>query len=517
MANLQRSIVLAVKEETTAGTPVVPSAGTDFIPLKVGASMTAAQEELTNDEIQNNLGQPKSLTGKETPSGTHGIYLKASETAGQAPEYGIMVESCLGAKSTAGAEYDTVAGSTTTVLNVDTGEGASYEVGEAVLVQDGTNGYSIRNVKSISNDALTLNYALANAPASGVNLGQAVLYKPATTSIPTFTAWMYRSSGAAIEMMAGCKTSSMSMTLTAGQQAEAEFSYEGTGYYFNPVVISSSNKYIDLTDDGGTIVITLTEGVYKDPIELATHITTVGTAACAASGGDDFSCTYSSSTGKFTIATTTGTLFSILWKTGTHGADNADDHVGTTLGFSDAADDTGALTYTSDLAINMDPADATNIVTQSALTPTYDGADNVVVKSAELFVGSSSDNTCIKASNLTITVDTPSVDADSICSASGLFEKVASTRTVTLTATTILDQYDAAQFNRFYNNTTTQAMVNIGPKSSGDWVKGKCVNMYLGNCTVTGHAVGGDDFVTLELTLKGFITSSLEDFYFNLI
>lgn len=507
MANLQKATVFAIKEETTVGTPVSPAAAGDFIPLKTGFSLSPNLEELTSDEISNNLGQTKSYVGKETPSGSHGIYLKHSEVEGTAPEYGLLIESALGGKETAGAEYNTVAGSTASVVNVDTGEGASYSVGEALLLKDGTNGYSIRNISSISTDALSVNFNLGTAPGVGVELGKSILYYPTTTGHPTFTSWMYRANSACIEMMAGCKTSSMSMNFTAGQQAECDFSYEGTAYYFNPIVITATNKFIDITDDSGTVLVTLTEAVYKDPIEFAAHVDSVASAALLASGGDDFSCTYDSSTGKFTMATTTGTLMSILWKTGTKGADNTDTHVGTTMGYSDAADDTGALSYTSDSALSY----------VAGYTPSYDNADNVIVKSAELLIGDASDNVCRKASNVSISIDTPSVDSDSICSASGLYEKVASGRSVTMTASIILAAHEAHIYNKFLNATTTQAMLNIGPKSGNNWVAGKCVNIYFGNATISTFATGGDDFVTMEISVKGFITSTLQDVYINFI
>lgn len=513
MANLQKATVMAIKEETTAGTPVVPSAGSDFIPLRAGFSVAPNLEEIASDEISNNLGSTKSYTGKESPSGSHPIYLKASETAGQAPEYGLMIESLLGDKSVASTEYPTVSSSTTSLLKVNTGIGANFEVGECVMIKDGTNGYSMRNIASISGDDLTLNFKVTAAPASGVNLGKAVLYKPATTGIPTFTSWIYRSSGAAIEMVAGCRTSNMTMDLTAGQQAAATFAYEGTAYYFNPIVITASNKYLDFTDDAGTTVAILTPGVYKDPIEFAAHVQAVGQAAATASGGDDFLCSYSSTTGKFTISTTTGTLLTLKWSTGANTANT----VGRIMGYVVTSDDSAALTYTSDNAISMAPTSATNIVTQSALTPSYDDADSIIVKSAELFIGDATDNFCRKASNVSINIDSPSVDADSICSTTGLFEKIPSARTVTVTGTMILSQYDAALFNKMMNNTSTQAMINAGPKSGGNWVSGKCVNIYIGNATINGHTVGGDDFVTVDFSIKGFITSTLQDCYLNFI
>ena len=88
---------------------------------------------------------------------------------------------------------------------------------------------------------------------------------------------------------------------------------------------------------------------------------------------------------------------------------------------------------------------------------------------------------------------------------------------MTMTATLILATNEAHLFNKYINNTTTQAMLNIGPKTAGNWVPGKCVNIFLGNAVINGHVVGGDDFITLELTIKGFVSSTKKDGYINYV
>lgn len=107
-------------------------------------------------------------------------------------------------------------------------------------------------------------------------------------------------------------------------------------------VIDSDNKYIDFDETAGELTATLTEGNYTAQtlcIEIKTQMDAAGAT---------YTVTYSESTGKFTIAKTAGN-FSLLWKTGTHGSDNTDTHTGTTLGYSDAADDNGgAGTFTGD-------------------------------------------------------------------------------------------------------------------------------------------------------------------------
>lgn len=502
MAEVQRATVMALVEETTAGTLKSPSAAGEFIPLRAGFAPQSAVEELESDELLNDIGASEPTIGKETPTGTHPIYLKHSETEGQAPEYGIMIKSALGGISTAGAEYDTVSGSTTTVVNVDSGEGATFEEGEAVLVKDGTNGYSIRNIESISSDALTMNFALSNAPGAGVNLGQAVLYKPASSGHPSYSAWYYRANGGAIEAIAGCRTSSMTVNLAAGQLAEAEFSYEGSKFYYNPIEITASNKYIDITDDGGTIAVALTEKIYKSPADLAREIATKATAASVGSGNDTISCSYSSTTGKFTLSSD-GSVFSLLWNTGVNTANS----VGTTIGFAVAADDTGATSYVGDNAISF----------AAAYTPSYDDAQNIRVVQAELMIGDSTDNFCREASSVEMTIDSPTVEVEDICEESGVKERLPESRTVTVNATLTLKKYEVALFDKFINNTSTSVMVNVGPKSNDDWVAGKCVNIFMQRAKIISHVVGGDNFVTVEISAKGFVTSSKKDVYINFI
>lgn len=502
MAEVQRGSTLGIIQEDTDGTLKELTAGSDFIPLRAGFAANATVEELESDELLNDIGQAEPAIGKETPTGTHPFYLKHSEVEGAAPEYGLLIESCLGAKTVNGTEYDTVSASTTSVVNVDSGEGSNFEEGQALLIKDTANGYSIRNVHSISTDALTLGFNLSGAPGSGVNLGKAVLYKPAATGHPSFSSWYYRGGGGAIEAIAGCKVSSLNLTLEAGQFAVGEFTFDGTQYYYNPIVITSSNNKIDITDDGGTIAVTLESKVYKSPVDLAREITDKATTASVGSGNDAITCTYSSTTGKFTLASD-GTTFSLLWNSGVNSANS----VGATIGFSVAADDTGATSYVGDNAISF----------AAGYTASYDDAANIRVVENEIMIGDATDNVCREASSVTFTIDTPTVDVPDICAASGVAERLPESRAASMTATFTLKRYEAHLFDKFINGTTTKIMANIGPKSNGDWVAGKCVNIFMQNAKITGHVVGGDNYITVEISAKGFVNSGAKDIYINFI
>lgn len=501
MAESTRTTIMAIKEESTVGSLVVPAAATDFIPLRAGFTMTPAVEELVSDElIAGSLGMSKPYVGKENPTGSYPVYFKHSQVEGQAPNWGLLLESAFGASSVAATEYLTTVASTVSLVKLASG-GSTFVKGQAVLVKDGTNGYSIRNVTSIATNDLSLNFNLASAPATGIGTGKAVLYKPATSGHPTFSSWLYMANGGAVQAMAGCRANSITMNLNAGTMAEGTIEYAGTTYYYNPITITATSKFLDFTDDGGAATATLSEKTYKDPLDVAREIATKMNAA--ATGGDAITCTYSSLTGKFTIAAPTATVFSLNWNTGANTATSC----ATKIGFSTAADSTAALTYTS----------ATAQVYAAPFTPDYDDADNIVVKSAELFIGDATDNFCRKASNVTITIGATTADVTSICSETGLLERVPSKREVTLTATILLEKHEVTMFDRFIRSEGTQLMCNAGPRVNNNWVAGKCMNIYFGNAGISTFKLSGEEFISIEITAKGYVTSSLEDVYINFL
>lgn len=494
---LTRASSFAIKEESTAGTYVAPTGATSFVALRPGNETSYEPEQLDNDELLNDIGAAKAFIGKEIVSGSHSAYLRHSGVEGQEPQLGIMYESVMGDKNVAGTEYDTVSSSTTTVVKVNTGEGAQFREGQALLIKNG-NGYEIRNVNSISGDDLNLNFKLTNAPGTGVNLGKAITYLPAASGHPTFSTTKYIGGGHAKEVTAGNTVTELSLTMDANGFGEVEFSYEGTKYYYNPIIITSSNKYLDLTDDTGTLAVSVAEKIYKTPVELADALA----AALDAASTETYTVTYSNVTGKFTIASGSSTL-SLLWNTGA----NAANSIGTTLGFLVAANDTGAVTYTSD-----------NAQTYAApYTPSYDSADAIIVKGADLFIGTQSENICICAQSVSLTVSKEIEDVDCICEETGILEKIPTARTAELQVTAVLKKYDVALLDALLKNSEISAMMNAGPKSGGNWIPGKCFNMYMQSCTVGAFRVTGDSFVQAEITLRGFVSTGTKDIYLNFL
>lgn len=111
---------------------------------------------------------------------------------------------------------------------------------------------------------------------------------------------------------------------------------------FGRFVIDSTNNKIDFLDvsAGSEITATLVDGEYSAE-DLATHIGARMTQAAISEQGDSYTCTYSTSNGRWSIETD-GSFLSLLFSTGTNTANS----VASTIGFDGAADRTGDTSYT---------------------------------------------------------------------------------------------------------------------------------------------------------------------------
>jgi hypothetical protein len=229
MAIATRSSVMAIKKEVSEGVALKPTSGTDgYLALQDGFSMEPSFDSLDNSELQSSIGISKPVLGLENPTASINHYIRHSGVEGTEPNMGLLFETAFGTVDIEATEYDTVAGSTagdTTTrakVIVDAAEGANFSRGQALLIKDGTNNYSIRNVYSISTDDLNLSFNLSGAPASGVNLGKAVTYSPAN-SHPTFTTWLFRGNGGALEVMTGTRVTEFGIEASAGEFLNGSF------------------------------------------------------------------------------------------------------------------------------------------------------------------------------------------------------------------------------------------------------------------------------------------------------
>jgi len=484
-----KSTIFAIKKETTEGAVTVPTAATSFIPIQSDLEMVPEIEKLDNEEMKNSLGMAKKITGSENPTSSFSHYVKHSGVEGQAPAYGSLLESIFGRVKVAAVEYPVVAGSTVTALKV--ADASVFMVGEPVLIKDSTNGYSINFIHSYETvtDTMQMAFKLANAPADTINLGKAITYYPANTPIhPSLTLWRYIGGSSAQDMIRGARVTEFSFTAEAGQLINGSYSLEGLEYYWNPIEITSANDTLDFTDDVGTFAARVAAGWYKTPQELASAIQT----AIDNLTTETITVVYSNSTGKFTIASSTSTLLSILWNTGVNTARS----IATKIGFTTAADSTLAVTYTS-----------TNAQTYAAsYVPSYDVSDPLAAKGHIAYFGDQDNNVCFNPSTVEVTVTNERKVIDSICATSGRSGSVITGRTVTATITALLEKFDADKIDRLLQNKDSRFMYAGGSKVGGNWVAGKCFAFYMPFCSVDSYTVGDDEtMVTVEFEISAFV------------
>ena len=488
-----RASVLAIRKETDEGKFVFPDNANQYIAKQPDFAINPNVEELENDEIKNSLGRSKSILGTESPDATGSHYWRASGAEGTAPGFAPMLEAAFGSQVVVGTERATVADSTTTVLKFDTGHGASFERGQPILIKDAVNGYSVRNVLSVTDDDVTLNFALANAPGAGVLCGKPVFWKPANDGHPTLSVSHWLGNGGGIEAVAGARPTSISIAAESGELVNMDFTLEGTWFAFNPIEIVAGNRFLDF-NDGTARAAQVAQRVYKDPHDLAEALQT----AMDGLSSDNITVTYNdkgTNKGKFTI-TTDGSTLSLLWDSGTNSANS----IGETIGFDVDADDTGDLSYTSDDEINL----------ASPQVPAFDSiSDPVVAKDGMVLMGGASDNVCFRADTVTISMDTPKAEVGSICAGSGIDSSRINGREVTIEIEAALRQYDADVFRRFRRNEDTAFMIALGPKSGGNWMPGRTINAYAPTCTVVEPSVEDNDgIVFVNFTLRTFVDAS---------
>ncbi len=503
MAEKNRSSALAIVEETTAGVYVPPSAGGQFIALQEGFSFVPAFNVLENGEIRSSIGASKPIQGLESPNGSFDHYLRHSGVEGTAPGYGPLLEAAMGSTSSNATERLLAASSTVSLLKLASG-GGDFARGKAVLVKDGTNGYEVRPVDSVATNDLTLGFNLPAAPAAGIGVGKCVNYAVANEGHPTLSITLYRGNGGAIEAIAGSRVTQMALSVQAGELVNGSFTFEGTKYFFDPITITASTDTLDFTDDDGTFAATIPADTYRDPHDLAAAVTA---AMNSANAGETHTCTYSDTTGKFTIVST-GTVLSLLWNTGANTAQT----IGTKLGFLVAADDTGIAAttgYTSDNAITL----------SNSITPAYDSADPQAAKNNEVLIGDATNLTCFCAASMDVTLANEVVDVECVCAESGVQEKVFTRRTVESVIVGVLERYDADKFKKFRSNADVKFLYNFGSKTGGNWVAGTVCSIYMPSATVSAFELGDNNgLVTMNITVRAYVDSTgAGEFYINFL
>lgn len=202
------------------------------------------------------------------------------------------------------------------------------------------------------------------------------------------------------EPIAGRKIGTGKFKLVLDAQAVGDFLYSLMGSVTSveqqTVTIGASNNKLDFNIGASQLHATIASASYAigtDQTQAGTLCKAINDAIVAAEAVGTYTTTYSRTTKLFTITRSAGT-FQILWNTGT----NTATCIGPTIGFSTAADSTGALTYTGVTAV------------QFAMTHTFDLGASIQPPTYTFFMDYGIDvkayNGCVVSSlNLTGPVD----------------------------------------------------------------------------------------------------------------
>ena len=117
-----------------------------------------------------------------------------------------------------------------------------------------------------------------------------------------------------------------------------------------PITIDATKKWLTFSYNAVAYHASIAVAEYADVQAVAVALEAAMDAAMSLPGEAIVTCAVGTDNIlRTTIGITTGSAtFSLLLKTGLHGFDNDDDHIGHVLGFTDAADYTGAISYESD-------------------------------------------------------------------------------------------------------------------------------------------------------------------------
>ncbi len=203
-------------------------------------------------------------------SGSMKAEMKASGTEGNAPEFGLLIESSLGAERSAVTKTSSDAdGSsyTDTQIALADADASEYAVGDIVTTKR-AGAYHTSPIISVNNTPGAVSITLliadpAGAYVDGIVISAVQTYLPADVDHPSFSVAKYIED-AVLEQAAGCKTTSMSLeNFTTGQLAAFNFNFEGLNTDRSVSALGLTPSYDDVLPP-----IILEACVYQDGVLL---------------------------------------------------------------------------------------------------------------------------------------------------------------------------------------------------------------------------------------------------------
>lgn len=268
---LTRNTVVGVVQEVTEGTYVAPTAS-DLVQIVDFPAHNPVVERLDRDLIKGSIGRLKPLHGIRSGTMELSVELRSGGVSGgvvQQPEIHELLLSAFG-RHTAPGNATLIGGSTDTIIELDTGEGAAYEEGDIVHILG-----EIRAIRSVATDTVTLNRALdKGAPAASTTFVGGYTYKPANTGHNplSVTVW-YGDEWEARGV--GCRVSNVAFAdFTTGQIPKLNFTLEMLNW---DEVAGSSPASPVYNDTPPPVAVNGT--IYKDTTDFCVNAVEMGIAS----------------------------------------------------------------------------------------------------------------------------------------------------------------------------------------------------------------------------------------------
>ncbi|MCP3965596.1 MAG: hypothetical protein GY718_04470 [Lentisphaerae bacterium] len=487
-----RAGTLALVEESTSGTLQKPAANTDFSAIQSDIAISPGLENLTNDELRNNIMAGKQIVGRQNPTFTMSHYFRAGDS-GTEPSYGVMLKAAMGAVKTITSEQ-AITG-VTDLKTFDVADASEYEKGDLLLIQ-ASSGNECRPIESVVGNTITLAFELDNSPNIGALIGKPVTYQALNDSnnIPTLSAWYYLPD--TIEALAGMRIEGVDISFPAGELINANYTGSGLSFFFDPLVIDASNDQINIDVSATPYSASIPQKSYADPHELSEA---VSNALNAISGtGVVFACSYNDD-GKYTI--TGDSAFSI---DGTQA-----NTILPTMAFDAVL--SGALTsHTSQNLIDL----------TSGLTPVYDtNSDPIASKSNILLIGSATDKMCVSNASVDASLANTKADLLDGCQDSGVGATIFNERAATFSVTTWVQPYQARFFRDLRKGEKVSFFMAASQIEGGAFIKNKTAGAYASHCTITSLELSDSDGAAqLSMELAAFAPEdSTQSFYIGFV
>lgn len=239
---IKENTKVAVEVEVTEGTHVDPTSGASFIqPLSDGLEITPAKELLDRNNLNASIGKSTPRTGLQSVTGTIPVEMKAQGTAeGGEPEYGPLLEGCLGTKrtvtTTTMSDADDAGGNaySDTIIRLADADAGKYNVGDVVVTKR-VGAFHTSPIASVNNTPGQVEIVLevadpAGAYVDGIEIAALTTYFTANSGHPSLSITKYVED-AVKELATGAKCTSMSLNnFTTGQLADMGFGFEGLSF-----------------------------------------------------------------------------------------------------------------------------------------------------------------------------------------------------------------------------------------------------------------------------------------------